>query len=51
MGYFIHRLVRHDTVESIDYTRSFLPRNHKPFQQEQTSISAGPTTELRKKLV
>jgi hypothetical protein len=31
IGYFIHRLVRHDTVENTNYTRSFLPRNHKPF--------------------
>jgi hypothetical protein len=27
IGYFLHRLVRHDTVEDINYTRSFLPEN------------------------
>jgi hypothetical protein len=46
IGYFIHRLVRHDTVESTTYTRSFLPHNVKAFQQEQTTIFAGPP-ELR----
>jgi hypothetical protein len=40
IGYFIHRLVRHDTVEDTTYTRSFLPQNTPPFQQDQTSIWA-----------
>jgi hypothetical protein len=48
IGYFLHRLVRHDTVENTNHTKSFLPHNIKPFQQEQTSLWAGPTPELRK---
>jgi hypothetical protein len=48
IGYFLHRIVRHDTVESTTHTKSFLPKNTKPFQQEQTSLWAGPTPELRK---
>jgi hypothetical protein len=42
IGYFIHKLSRHDTVEDINYTKSLLPKNIKPFQQEQTTIYAGP---------
>jgi hypothetical protein len=42
IGYFIHRLVRHDTVEDTTYTRSFLPYNSPIFQQDQTTIWGGP---------
>jgi hypothetical protein len=47
IGYFIHRIVRHNTVESTTYTRSFLPSTVQPFQQEQVTIFAGPS-ELRR---
>jgi hypothetical protein len=40
-GYFLHHTVRHDTVDNTTYTKSFLPRNIKPFQQEQISLWAG----------
>jgi hypothetical protein len=48
IGYFLHRLVRHDTVENTSHTKSYLPDNTKPFQQEQTTLWAGPTPDLRK---
>jgi hypothetical protein len=48
IGYFLHRIVRHDTVENTTHTKSFLPKTTKPFQQKQTSLWAGPTPELRK---
>jgi hypothetical protein len=41
IGYFIHRLVRHDTVEDTTYTRRFLPHNSPIFQQDQTTIWGG----------
>jgi hypothetical protein len=40
IGYFIHRLERHDTVEDTTYTRSFLPQDAPTFQQDQTTIWA-----------
>jgi hypothetical protein len=42
IGYFIHRLVRHDTVEDTNYTRSFLSPNSPCLQQDQTTIWVGP---------
>jgi hypothetical protein len=47
IGYFLHRLVRHDTVEDINYTRCFLPENAPKFQQDQTTIWAGPSNQKR----
>jgi hypothetical protein len=48
IGYFLHRLVKHDTVENTSHTKGYLQNNTKPFRQEQTTLWAGPTPELRK---
>jgi hypothetical protein len=43
IGFFIHKLSRHDTVEHKEYIASKLPTNSPPFQPEQAQIWAGPT--------
>jgi hypothetical protein len=47
IGFFIHKLYRHDTVESKQYITSMLPDGSPPFQPEQTLIWAGPNDNRR----
>jgi hypothetical protein len=47
IGFFIHKLYRHDTVENKQYLHSLLPANSPPFQPEQTIIWAGPRDNRR----
>jgi hypothetical protein len=47
IGFFIHKLYRHDTVENKQYIEKILPPNSPPFQPEQTIIWAGPRDNRR----
>jgi hypothetical protein len=42
VGFIIHHLVRHDTVEIDTHLKSLLPTYTPPYQPEITTIWAGP---------
>lgn len=47
VGFFVHHLVRHDTVECTNFILSHLPPDIPPFQQELMTMWAGPPNERK----